>query len=378
MRSILLVCLLLVACDSATGTGGTVVVPQGVGLDLVASGLASPVHLTAPAGDARLFIVEQPGRIRIVEDGALLAQPFLDITDRVLGGGERGLLGLAFHPAYATNGFFYVNYIDASGNTRVERFQVTTDPNVADPESGTLVLTFSQPFSNHNGGLVVFGPDGMLWIGSGDGGSGGDPQGHGQNTSTLLGALLRIDVDGGEPYAIPADNPFVAGGGAPEIWAYGLRNPWRFSFDAETGLLYVADVGQNRIEEVNVEPADAAGLNYGWAIMEGTECFGATTCDQTGLTLPALEYLQPTGCAVVGGHVYRGNTIQDLQGRYVFGDHCAGWVRSFLFTQGTAGSLTDLVVGDIGRINSFGEDGARELYVLTTDGRVYRFVPAEP
>jgi glucose/arabinose dehydrogenase len=351
--------------------------PRGVALEVIASGLQLPVHLAAPAGDDRLFVVEQAGRIRIIRHGQLLARPFLDIRERVLSGGERGLLSVAFHPQYASNGLLYVNYTGAGGHTQVERYRASADPDSADAGSALLVLTFEQPFGNHNGGLVVFGPDGMLWIGSGDGGSGGDPLGHGQDAGSLLGALLRIDVDAAGPYAIPADNPYAAGGGAPEVWAYGLRNPWRFSIDHETGLLYTADVGQNRLEEVNVMPAGAAGLNYGWAIMEGSECFGQATCNQEGLVLPAYEYPHALGCSVTGGHVYRGSAVPDLVGRYVFGDYCQGWIRSFRFDDGRAQSLLELPVGRIGNITSFGEDAHRELYALTADGRVYRFVPAE-
>ena len=215
-------------------------------MEVVASGFSSPLYLTAPPSDARLFVVEQSGRIHIIENGSRLATPFLDITDRVLSGGERGLLSVAFHPQYATNGFFYVSYNDHNGDTRIERYTVTADVTLADQGSAKLILSVEQPFSNHNGGLIVFGPDGMLYVGLGDGGSGGDPLGHGQNRNSLLGALLRIDVDGGDPFAVPPDNPFVGDAGArAEIWAYGLRNPWRFAFDRQEGNLYIADVGQN-------------------------------------------------------------------------------------------------------------------------------------
>jgi glucose/arabinose dehydrogenase len=348
-----------------------------VALEPIATGLASPVHLTAPAGDARLFVVEQAGRIRIIRDGQLLPQPYLDIRDRVGSGGERGLLGLAFHPQYGANGRFYVNYTDRGGATRIERYHVSSDADLADPASAHLVLSVAQPFANHNGGLVAFGPDGMLFIGMGDGGSGGDPLNHGQNRSTLLGALLRIDVDRGEPYAIPAGNPFRGRADArPEIWAWGLRNPWRFAFDRVEQRLYIADVGQSAREEINVAPAGQGGLNYGWAIMEGTRCFRpATGCDTTGLTLPVLDYDHGQGCSVTGGHVYRGSRVPGLVGHYVYGDYCRGWIRSFRLAGGQAVDRREWAVPNVGQILSFGEDAAGELYVLTTgsgSGRIHR------
>jgi glucose/arabinose dehydrogenase len=341
----------------------------------IASGLAQPVHLTTPPDDSRLFIVEQPGRIRIVENGALLPTPFLDIAAQVVSGGERGLLSVAFHPQYASNGFLYVNYTGAGGETRVERYRVSSDRNRADPASARLVLSVPQPFANHNGGLVKFGPDGMLYIGMGDGGSGGDPLEHGQNPGTLLGALLRIDVDGAEPYRVPPDNPFVGSPGArPESWAIGLRNPWRFSFDPESGLLYIADVGQNRREEINAQPAAQGGLNYGWNVMEGSTCFRPPAgCDSDGLVLPLHEYPNPSqGCSVTGGYVYRGS-IPELRGHYFFGDYCRGTVRSFRRTaQGDVADLREWDLGTLGSISSFGVDASGELYVVAHQGRVFR------
>ena len=369
---------LLTACSDTAGTSPPPLGGEGIRLEEVASGLDAPVYLSAPADDPRLFIVEQPGRIRILRDGELLSTPFLDITDRVGSGGERGLLSVAFHPRYASNGFFYVNYTDRNGDTRIERFSTSTDPDRADPASAKLLLAVEQPFGNHNGGQIVFGPDGKLYIGMGDGGSGGDPQNHGQDRSTLLGALLRIDVDAADPYAIPSDNPFVGNPNArSEIWAYGLRNPWRFSFDRETGELYIADVGQNEWEEVDVEPANAAGLNYGWNIMEGAHCFRSGSCDQSGLTLPALEYRHPDGCSVTGGYVYRGQAIPAIQGHYFYADFCEGWIRSFRYADGAATDEREWELGNIGNITSFGEDASGELYVLSAGGRVYRFVPSE-
>ena len=348
--------------------------PASIRLAEVASGLSNPLYLTAPAGDPRLFIVEQPGRIRIVRNGQLLGTPFLDISGRVRSGGEQGLLGLAFHPRYATNGYFYVNFTDPGGDTRVERFSVSAnDPDIADPGSAKLILTVDQPYANHNGGQVMFGPDGMLYIGMGDGGSGGDPHGHGQNRSTLLGALLRIDVNGGDPYAIPATNPFRGQADARgEIWAYGLRNPWRFAFDRTAGQLYIADVGQNRLEEINVVATPNAAVNYGWNIMEGTSCFNAASCNQSGLTLPIHEYDHSQGCSVTGGFVYRGRAVPQVAGHYFYSDYCQGWLRSFRYVNGTAADHREWSVGDIGNVLSFGEDMSGELYLLSSNGRVYR------
>jgi len=345
-------------------------------MEEVASGLRDPLYLTAPRSDTRLFIVEQAGRIRILEDGHLLPVPFLDITDRVSSGGERGLLSVAFHPLYSSNGFLYVNYTDLSGDTRVERYTVGANPYVVDVSSARLILAVDQPYANHNGGLVMFGPDGMLYIGTGDGGGAGDPHGNAQNRGSLLGKLLRIDVDRGDPYAVPADNPFVGlPGSRGEIWADGLRNPWRFAFDQATGLLYVADVGQNSWEEINVEPATAPGLNYGWNIMEGSHCFQSDACDRSSLVLPVLAYGHGEGCSVTGGFVYRGRRAPSLAGHYFYADYCRGWVRSLTVSGGRATDLREWQVGDIGRVLSFGEDAAGELYVLSANGRVYRIAP---
>jgi glucose/arabinose dehydrogenase len=281
---------------------------------------------------------------------------------------------MAFHPEYESNGFFYVDYTDADGNTRVVRYAVSAaDPDAADPTSAKLILAVEQPFSNHNGGLLLFGPDGKLYIGLGDGGSGGDPRGNGQNLGTLLGTILRIDVDEGDPYTIPSDNPFVGRADARgEIWAYGLRNPWRFAFDGAAGLLYIADVGQSAWEEVNVVAADVGGMNFGWNIMEGAHCYGASGCDESGLTLPVLEYGHDEGCSITGGYVYRGTLVPDVVGQYFYSDYCTSFLRSFSFADGAVTDRIDWSVGDIGRVQSFGEDAAGELYVLSTNGTVYR------
>ena len=303
---------------------------EPVGLQLVASGLSFPLYLTAPEGDARLFVVEKGGTIRIVKDGSLLPIPFLDISSQVSTGREQGLLGLAFHPQYPTNGRFVVHYTDPAGDTRVSGFRVSPDPDVADAASEVAILAEDQPFSNHNGGQVLFGPDGYLYIMLGDGGSADDPGGRGQSLADLLGSILRVEPLEGGGYAVPADNPFVSTAGArPEIWSYGLRNPWRIAFDAATGDLYIADVGQSRWEEVDVSPsADGAGrgLNFGWSVMEGPDCFLPSNCDTLGKNLraPIAHYDHGVGSAVISGAVYRGTRLPELQGLFVYGDFRGG------------------------------------------------------
>jgi glucose/arabinose dehydrogenase len=371
--------LLALAGLAASISAQTFEPDEDLGVEPVVTGLSSPLYLTAPANDSRLFIVEQPGRIRIVKDGELLETPFLDIRNRLTSGGERGLLSVAFHPNYTANGSFYVNYTNRQGHTHVERYSVSADdPDRADPASAKLILTVQQPYANHNGGLNLFGPDGMLYIGMGDGGSGGDPHGHGQNRMSLLGKMLRIDVDGGDPYAIPADNPFKDQADTrPEIWALGLRNPWRFSFDRAANLLYIADVGQSRWEEIHVAGVKEAGLNYGWNLMEGPDCYRRAGCDQTGLTLPTYAYSHSEGCSVTGGYVYRGTQIPAVVGHYFFADYCEGWIRSFKYENGAISDRRQWDLGNVGQVLSFGEDAAGELYVLSGNGSVYRIVGAE-
>jgi glucose/arabinose dehydrogenase len=357
--------------------------PQGTGarLQLIASGLSLPLYLTAPPGDgSRLFVVEQTGAIRIVKDGTLLPTAFLDVSAQVLSGGEQGLLGLAFYPDYAATGRFVVHYTDTAGNTRLSSFRVSSDPDVADVTSEQVILTADQPFSNHNGGQVTFGPDGFLYLGLGDGGSSGDPQGRGQDLSDLLGSILRIDVQSGTSYTVPPDNPFVGQAGArPEVWSYGLRNPWRFSFDRATGDLYIADVGERAIEEIDVASAAEGagrGINYGWNRMEGSRCFGAAQCDQNGLVLPTLEYGHNQGCSITGGYVYRGSAIPALQGMYFFADYCQGWVRSLRYSGGVATEVTEWpTLRPGGLVMSFGEDAVGETYVMTADGAVFKIIP---
>ncbi|MDQ6690684.1 MAG: PQQ-dependent sugar dehydrogenase [Gemmatimonadota bacterium] len=359
------------SCHSSdsTDSGGTTL-PPGLSLKLtpfVTTGLTSPVFLTQPLSDGRIFVVEQAGKIRVVRDGVLQATPFLDITTRVLSGGERGLFSAAFHPQYATNHFFYVYFTtQPNGDIRIERFTATT-ADVADPATTKLILTVPHSTqSNHNGGLVSFGPDGMLYAGLGDGGGGGDPAGNAQNYNALLGSLLRLDVDRGDPYLIPPDNPFVnQPNRRGEVWAKGLRNPWRYAFDPSTGLLFIADVGQNTREEVDVAVASVGGLNYGWNVMEGTSCYGASSCKQTGFTAPVLDYGRAGGaCSITGGYVYRGSAIPDIRGHYFYSDWCAGFLRSFRYSNGSAVDQKDWGVTSPS-VTSFGVDIAGELYIMS-------------
>lgn len=351
--------------------------PQNVKLDLepVAEGFEAPLGVThAGDGSGRLFVVEQTGAIFILDDGRVLDEPFLDVGESIVAGGEQGLLGLAFHPDYRRNGRFFINYTDVNGDTVVAEVQTSNDPNVAEDGSVTPLLQIDQPFANHNGGQLAFGPDKYLYIATGDGGSAGDPEGNGQNTEALLGKLLRVDVDSGDPYGIPNDNPFASGSGAPEVWAYGLRNPWRFSFDSETDGLWIADVGQGDFEEVNKARPDRGGLNYGWNAMEGTECFEDGDCDRGDKVLPISGYTHDAGCSVTGGYVYRGTESPALTGGYIFGDYCSGVIwgidaRATGFTE-----PVELLQSGLS-ISSFGLDEGGELYLTDlSGGRVLQVV----
>ena len=336
-------------------------------------GLERPVAIADPGdGSGRLFIVEQPGVIRIYQNGALLPEPFLDIQQQVGSrGNEQGLLGLAFHPDYSQNGLFYVNYTDLNGDTVIARFSASgDDANRADAGSEQQLMFVRQPYPNHNGGSMVFGPDGYLYLGLGDGGSGGDPLGNGQSLHNDLGKILRIDVDNGEPYAIPPDNPY-AGESTPEIWAYGLRNPWRFSFDRLTGDLYVADVGQDRWEEVNFLPAGSPpGVNFGWNYREGLHPYTGTP-DNIEVVDPVAEYKHGEDCSVTGGYVYRGEELPAMKGIYLYGDYCSGKIWG-LFRDADGAWQNQVLFATGLNISSFGEDAAGELYLVDLGGGVYR------
>ena len=328
----------------------------------IVSGLDRPVAVqSAHDGSGRLFIIEKYGAIRIFKDGQLYSQPFLSIDDRVNDdSNEMGLLGLAFDPNYASNGYFYVNYTGNGGHTRISRFQANGD--VADPNSENVLMIVRQPFPNHNGGAVVFGPDGYLYLGLGDGGAAGDPFKNGQDTSSLLGKILRIDVNNGDPYAIPADNPF-----GNEVWAYGLRNPWRFSFDRVTGDLWIGDVGQNAYEEIDFLPAGSpGGANFGWSVMEGNHGYDGEP--QPGFLLPAAEYSHDFGCSVTGGYVYRGS-LPEWNGIYLYGDYCSGKIWGLILSNGQWQFQVMFEAGVT--ITSFGEDEAGELYFSSDNGSVY-------
>jgi len=346
-------------------------------LEIAVKELKDPVHITnAGDGSKRLFIVEQAGVVRILKDGKLLPVPFFDIKKKVKSGGEMGLLSIAFHPEFAENGRFFVNYTSPKGglHTVISEFQISKNPDIADKKSERVILTVDQPFTNHNGGQIAFGPDGYLYIGMGDGGSANDPHGHSQNLPTLLGAMLRIDVDrkgAGLEYGIPDDNPFTTRADArPEIWAYGVRNPWRFSFDPLTGVLYAGDVGQDNREEIDIIER---GKNYGWNIMEGSICTPGVNpkCDMTGLTLPIADYGRDEGISVIGGFVYRGQEIPPLCGAYLYGDWGSGKIWSLHHTTPRV-MENKLLLDTKFAISSFGVDEDYEVYVVDYAGSVYK------
>lgn len=348
-------------------------VVDGVRLRVLTEDLHHPVAIAVVPDGSRMFIAERLGAIRVIEDGSLLSTPLLDLRDSLgLNTVEQGLLGLALDPAFESNGRFYVNYTAKDNNTRVVRYQISPDqPNRADPSSGSLILEVEQPGARHNGGNLVFGPDRNLYIGMGDGGTSAAAQ----DPSNLLGALLRIDVESGDPYSIPSGNPFTGVDGRDEIWATGLRNPWRFSFDPVTDRLIIADVGANLWEEINIVPAGAAGLNYGWPEVEGVECLAPEGCPADTVE-PVLTYDYSDGsCAVVGGYVYRGDALPDLQGHYFFGDNCKTTLRSFHPSDPSDVRVWDFGP-DVGQVFSFGVDTDRNLYVLTIHA-AYRLEPVE-
>ncbi len=354
----------------ALGVASAANAQLSISLQQVIAGLSSPVYLThAGDGSNRLFIVEQPGRILIHKNGSLLGTPFLDIRSKVGYGGERGLLSVAFHPQYASNRRFFVYYTRSSdGDIIVSEFAASTgNPDIADPAETVLLVIEHSTYSNHNGGQLQFGPDGYLYLGTGDGGGGGDPLGSGQNINTLLGKILRIDVNSGSPYTIPPGNPYAGVAGLDEIYAIGLRNPWRFSFDRLTGALYVGDVGQGAREEIDII---TLGGNYGWNTMEGTQCYSPpSNCNMAGLTLPIAEYAHSGGnCSVTGGHVYRGSQSADMYGTYLYGDYCTGIIWGY--AGGVATQLLDTSLS----ISSFGEDQSGEIYVVSLSGTVNKVI----
>ena len=366
---------------SPTAIPATPVTPRAttVGLRKVVDNVEPLTYLThANDNTARLYLVTKVGRVLVLagSPGIVRAQPFLDITDRVgSDASERGLLSIAFSPRYADDGAFYAYYTNLRGDVVVSRFSAARDTAQADPASEQILLTVAEPFPNHNGGQLQFGPDGMLYIGIGDGGSQGDPNGNGQNTQALLGKILRIDVStAGQAYTAPPDNPLQSNGGRAEVWAYGLRNPWRFSFDRTTGDLYIADVGQDTYEEIDYQPAgDKGGQNYGWNLYEGFEPYkggGATA----GLTMPAYAYSHALGCSITGGYVYRGKNIPALAGAYLYADYCTGHLWSL--QRGSDGKWGNTLLAELGQgISSFGEDAQGELYAVALRGAVYQITP---
>ena len=341
--------------------------PDRVDIDLepAASGFEAPLLIeNAGDGSDRLFVGEQGGRVWVVDDGVVSGEPWLDIATRISAGGERGLLGLAFHPDFEDNGRFFVNYTDVNGDTVVAEYRTDADARVVDTASERVLLHIDQPYANHNGGNLEFGPDGYLYIGTGDGGGAGDPEENGQDLTTLLGKLLRLDVDSssaGHPYAIPEDNPFADDPDArPEIWAFGLRNPWRFSFDSASDAIWIGDVGQSEIEEIDTAPADKGGINYGWNVMEGDSCYAESDCDPIGL-LPVTEYGHDGGCSVTGGFVYEGGQNPDMNGGYYFSDYCSGSIWAIPSTATEPRSPSLLTESDRS-ISTFGLDESGELY----------------
>jgi glucose/arabinose dehydrogenase len=341
---------------------------------VLAADIDYALAIAAPAQDPRLFIAEREGTIYVISaSGELLEQPFLDITDVVWANGiEQGLLGLVFHPDYSENGRFFVYYTGENDDSALVEFTVSDDPALADPSTARELLFIDQPTDRHNAGMLQFGPDGYLYVAVGDGGDGG---GNAQDPNNIFGTILRIDVDSGDPYAIPADNPFVEGGGAPEVWAYGFRNPWRFDIDHETALIYIGDVGQERWEEVSVIPLDQGGANFGWAYREGSKCFSSPECDETESVLPVVEYPHAEGCSVTGGNVYRGAAIPELHGVYFYSDWCQSWVRSFRYEGGEALDLQSWPELKPGQVNTYGTDGFGELYLGSWGGAVWKLVP---
>jgi len=366
---------------SSTTAGGTDLGPlQEVTLDEIFNGFNQPSALAAPTGDDRLFVVQRVGVIRVLDvDRAMLEPAFLDLTDQVLAGGiEQGMLGLAFHPDYANNGRFFVYYTDKGGRRQLSEFSVSaSDPNVADAGSEKVIFEYEQPENatdiRHYAGNVAFGPDSYLWVSMGDG---ADSRAQGQDPNTPYGTIVRIDVDSGDPYSVPEDNPFVDGGGMPDVWAYGLRNPWRFAIDPVDRMIYIADVGHADQEEVNVVSIDEGGYNFGWSDMEGERCFHLQDCDPSDYTSPVIIYSHEEGLSITGGYVYRGAEIPEIDGTYFYADWVQQWIRGFEFVDGEVTEAKDWTAdlgGPVGSVTSFGLDGHGELYITTYEGGVYKF-----
>jgi glucose/arabinose dehydrogenase len=363
------------AAPEETTTTTTTEPPQLLGLEVVPfAEIEFPLTITAPSRDPRLFVGQRDGIVRIVDgSGTVVDRPFLDISDVVKAGGvEQGFLGMAFHPEYPENGRFFVYYTDVNDDTILAEYRVSGDPGLAEPGTARQILFIDQPTDRHNAGMLQFGPEGYLYVAVGDGGDGGH---NGQKTDTVLGTILRIDVDSGDPYAIPADNPFVSGGGAPEVWLYGLRNPWRFSIDYSSELIYIGDVGQADREEVDVLPLTAGGANLGWVYMEGTMCFRAPECNDTETVLPIHEYSHDDGCSITGGIVYRGEAIPEYDGTYFYADWCRNNLRSLKVVDGEATEHETWEELAPGQVNTFGADALGELYMGTWDGMVWKLVP---
>lgn len=370
--------LMVGACSDSKNTETSATSPltapiPSIAYEQVATGFEQPVQITnAGDGNNRLFIVEKTGQIRIIQNKTVLPDVLLNLSEQVSTGSEQGLLGLAFPPDFSDKKVFYVNFTNKEGvgNTVIARYSVSAqNPNTADPDSGVQILSITQPFTNHNGGHLTFGPDGLFYIATGDGGGGGDPSNNAQNTNSLLGKILRVDVDAAEPYSIPSGNTFNN-----EVFAWGLRNPWRFSFDRSTGDLYIADVGQDAREEINFSPVNQNGGNYGWKIMEGSECFRSENCNRENLILPVAEYGHSAGdCSVTGGYVYRGSEFPSLQGVYLYGDFCSGKIRAIKNINGQF-VQQDLIDTPF-QISSFGEDEAGNIYFADFEsGAIYKIV----
>ena len=391
-KALFLVCSMLVlsAYASCSGGGEGSDTPDAaqppfpvIGVEAVTSGFTQPTHIAHAADNSgRIFVAEQAGKIRIIRNNSVLPAPFLDLTEKVTASGsEQGLFSVAFPPGYAEKGYFYVNYTSKpDGSTIIARYRLTDHVDMADPLSEEIIITIAQPFANHNGGQIAFGPDGFLYIGMGDGGSGGDPLNNAQNPASLLGKMLRVDTESGSGgYAVPPSNPFAGNSGyRGEIWSLGLRNPWRFSFDQASGDLYIADVGQNAREEINFQGGSGSGgENYGWNIMEGSRCFRDPECSSEGLILPVAEYDHSAGdCSVTGGFVYRGDEFPQIRGTFFLGDYCSGRIRA-LRRSGSSFEMESLLETNL-RISTFGEDQAGNLYVADySEGVIYKLIAVE-